>query len=468
MEALSCLLRSCAPTGTSRIHLAMSCCHGYGFEIEDGESAFAIDASAVTFGPGVLREAGDQARALGCGRVALFTDATLAKLEHVDVIRRSLREAGVDVALYDEVHVEPTDTSFLDAAAFARDGKFDGYVSVGGGSVIDTCKAAILYATYPAGLLAYVNKPIGEGRVVPGALPPHVACPTTCGTGSECTGIAVFDYLALKAKTGIASRRLRPTHALVDPTATLTLPAMVVAASGFDVLCHALESFTARAYTARRRPERPSARPLSQGRNPWSDLGSREALRLAGKFIERAVRDASDVEAREALSWAATLAGIAFGNSGVHLPHAMSYSVAGLVREYRCEGYPAGEAMVPHGISVVVGAPSVFRVTARALPERHLEAAGLLGADLRGARPDDGGELLAGELLRLMRATSVPMGLRPLGYDARDLNALTRGAIVQSRLVENAPVPIDEPAMRALFQEALVYSQPTTIPAAVP
>jgi alcohol dehydrogenase class IV len=360
--------------------------------------------------------------------------------------------------VFDEVHVEPTDQSFLRAATFAREGRFDGYVSVGGGSVIDTCKAAALYAAYPADFLAYVNKPIGEGRAIPGPLPVHVACPTTCGTGSECTGIAVFDYLAMHAKTGIASRRLRPTHALIDPTATQSLPAMVVAASGFDVLCHAIESMTARPFTARARPERATTRPLSQGSNPWSDLGSREALRLGGKYLARAVNDAADREAREGLSWAATLAGIAFGNSGVHLPHAMSYSVAGLVRDYRCEGYPSGEAMVPHGISVVVNAPSVFRATAGASPDRHLEAAALLGADLRGAGAGDAAEALASALVALMKAARVPLGLAPLGYGATDLDALARGAIVQSRLVDNAPIPVDEPAMRSLFERALSYA----------
>jgi alcohol dehydrogenase class IV len=433
------------------------CCHGYAW-VEGGDEAFAIDASAVTFGRGALGEAGDHLRALGCTRVAVFTDPLLVGLEHVATVLGAIRAAGIDVVLYDKVHVEPTDASFLEAARFASAGKFDGYVSVGGGSVIDTCKAAMLYATYPADLLAYVNKPIGEGRAVPGPLPPHVACPTTCGTGSECTGIAVFDYVAMRAKTGIASRRLRPSLALVDPSATRTLPPTVVAASGFDVLCHALESFTARAYTARPRAERPSARPLSQGRNPWSDLGSAEAMRLAGKYLVRAVNDATDDEAREGLSWAATLAGIAFGNSGVHLPHAMSYSVAGLVRDYRCEGYPSHEALVPHGISVVVGAPSVFRATARALPQRHKEAAAALGADVRGAGPGDEGEVLASEIVRLMKATRVPLGVAPLGYASADLEALTRGAIVQARLVQNAPIPIDDAAMRALFEGALTYS----------
>jgi alcohol dehydrogenase class IV len=433
----------------------MSCCH---YTLTPGnEAAFSVDASAITFGPGVLAEAGEQLRSLGCNRVALFTDATLARLEPVDAVRRSLSAAGVDTVVYADVHVEPTDVSFGAAAEFARQGRFDGYISVGGGSVIDTCKAAMLYATYPAELRAYVNAPVGDGRPVPGPLPPHVACPTTCGTGSECTGIAVFDDLTLKVKTGIASRRLRPTLALIDPTCTSTLPAMVVAASGFDVLCHALESFTARPYTARGKPDKPAMRPMSQGRNPWSDVGALEALRLGGRYFVRAVRDASDREAREGLAWAATLAGIAFGNAGVHLPHAMSYAVAGLVRDYRCAGYPQHEALVPHGISVVVGAPSVFRATAPTSPERHLQAAEVLGADVRSAAPGDAGALVSGALVELMRSAGVPNGIGGVGYEESDLPALARGAIVQKRLVDNAPMAVDEPAMRALFRGALAY-----------
>jgi alcohol dehydrogenase class IV len=434
----------------------MTCFHGYSL-VDGNESAFSVDASAITFGAGALFEAGEQLRALGCRRVALFTDRTLARLEHVERALASARAAGLDVAVYDEVHVEPTDGSFLAAAAFAQQGHFDGYLSVGGGSVIDTCKAAILYATYPADLLAYVNAPIGAARAVPGPLPPHVACPTTCGTGSECTGIAVFDYLELRAKTGIASRRLRPTLALVDPTVTRTLPAMVVAASGFDVLCHALESYTARAFTARARPDRPAARPMSQGRNPWSDVGAKESLRLAGRYLVRAVKDAADAEAREALSWAATLAGIAFGNAGVHLPHAMSYSVAGLVRGYRAPGYPQDEPLVPHGISVVVNAPSVFRATAATSPERHLAAAEALGADVRGAAPADAAEVLSRALVEAMREAGVPLGVSAVGYGEADVEALARGAVVQKRLVDNAPMPVDDDAMRTLFRGALSY-----------
>jgi hydroxyacid-oxoacid transhydrogenase len=433
----------------------MTCCH-YAL-VEGNESAFAVDPSAIAFGAGVLAETGEHFRALSCRRVALFTDTTVAGLEPVDVVLRSLRAAGIDVAVYDDVHVEPTDVSFRAATAFAAAGKFDGYLSVGGGSVIDTCKAASLYATYPADLKTYVNAPVGDGKPVPGPLPPHIACPTTCGTGSECTGIAVFDDLKLKVKTGIASRRLRPTLALIDPTCTRTLPALVVAASGFDVLCHALESYTARPFTARVRPEKPSERPMSQGRNPWSDVGSAEALRLAGRYFVRAVVDASDKEAREGLSWAATLAGIAFGNAGVHLPHAMSYAVAGLVRDYKGAGYPQHEAMVPHGISVVVNAPSVFRATAWTSPDRHIAAAAALGADVRGVGGDEAGACLSQRVIELMRASGVPNGVGGVGYREGDIDALARGSILQKRLVSNAPMPVDDAAMRSLFRGALSY-----------
>lgn len=432
----------------------MSCAHG--LALEGCESAFSIDASSITFGRGALAEIGEHARALGITRAALFTDRRLLSLPFVEAARRALEAAAIHVSVYSGVRVEPSDESFLDAAAFAREGRFDGYVSVGGGSVIDTCKAAALYATYPAPFLAYVNAPIGEGRAIPGPLPPHIACPTTCGTGSECTAIAVCDVLSLGTKTGIAARRLRPSLALIDPTCTATLPASVVAASGFDVLCHALESFTARPFSSRAKPAAPHLRPLSQGQNPWSDLGSLEALRLGGRYLERAVNDAADREAREGLAWAATLAGIAFGNAGVHLPHAMAYAVAGLVRDFRMADYPGEEPMVPHGVSVVVNAPSVFRWTAAACAERHLEAAAALGAEVRGAAAEDAGAILGAHLAGLMRRTGVPQSIAAIGYGEADLDALAERAALQKRLCDNAPRPVSSGDLRALFAGALV------------
>jgi alcohol dehydrogenase class IV len=429
----------------------MSCCHS------EFDTAFTVDASRITFGRGCVREVGDRATALGMRRVALFSDASVARLEFFDTALQSLRDAGLDVVTYTESSVEPTDESFRAATAFATETKPDGYVSVGGGSVIDTAKAANLYATHPADFADYVNAPIGAGRPVPGPLAPHIACPTTSGTGSEVTGIAIFDLLSLHAKTGIASPALRPSEALVDPDSTDTLPGEVVACSGLDVLSHALESYTARPYVRRPAPARPSLRPMSQGANPWSDLGCREALRLMGQYLERAVADAEDREAREQVMWASTLAGIAFGNAGVHAPHGMAYAVAGAVRDFRPSGYPQDEPLVPHGMAVIVNAPAVFRYTAEVSPERHLEAAQWLGADVRGAAPGDAGEVLAGRVLQLMRAVGMPNGLSGVGYTEADVATLTEGAFPQQRLLQNAPREMSRPVLSGLFRQALRY-----------
>jgi len=434
----------------------MGCCHYYALA-EGKESAFSVDITSIVFGPGVLAELGEHAKALGMTRVALFTDKRISLLPFFSSARDSLRHAGLTVAVFDEVRIEPTDKSFLEAARFAANGSFDGYVSVGGGSVIDSCKAANLYATYPADLLTYVNAPIGAGKPVPGALKPHIACPTTCGTGSECTGIAIFDLLSMQVKTGIASRRLRPSLALIDPATTYTLPKEVVAASGFDVLSHALESYTARPYTSRPKPERATLRPMSQGANPWSDVGCEGALKLVGQYLVRAVNDATDTEARDKLMYAATLAGIAFGNSGVHVPHGMAYSVAGLVREFRPAGYPQDDAIVPHGMSVIVNAPSVFRFTSSACPERHIHGASCLGAETLDASESDAGEVLARHLIRMMKQTGIPNGIAGVGYHDGDIGALCEGAFTQQRLLTNSPRPVGRDDLADMYRGAMQY-----------
>ncbi|WP_035692988.1 hydroxyacid-oxoacid transhydrogenase [Azospirillum halopraeferens] len=422
-----------------------------------GERGFTVEAAAMKFGPGMLAELGLDARSLGLRRVAVFTEPNVAETPPFRSAVDSLRREGADVVLFDGCRVEPTSASFLEAAAFARDGAFDGFVSIGGGSVIDTAKAANLYATHPADFLAYVNKPLGEGRPVPGPVRPHIACPTTCGTGSETTGVAIFDHVERRVKTGISSRHLRPTLAVVDPTTTYSLPAGVVASTGFDVLTHAIESHTARPFRTRPRPDGPAARPPYQGANPWSDIGSLEAIRLGGRYLERAVADPGDHEARDALMFAATLAGLAFGNAGVHIPHAMSYSVAGMNHAFRAAGYESAPPMVPHGLSVVLNAPAAFRFTGPAAPDAHRRAAAALGADPGGTGPEEAGAALAHRLIALMRATGLPNGLSALGYGAADIPALAAGAAAQQRLLSIAPCPVGEEELRALYADAMVY-----------
>ena len=421
------------------------------------EYGFEVDGARIKYGRGVLAEVGEAARAFGVSRAAVFIDPYLRDLPFVELALHSLRATNVDHEIYTEIAIEPTDVSFKRAAAFAVDGRFDGFVSIGGGSTIDTCKAADLYASYPAPFMEYVNAPIGGGKAIPGPLKPHIACPTTSGTGSECTGIAIFDYLEMNAKTGIRARELRPTLGVIDPDVTRTLPGMIVACSGFDLLSHALESYTALPYAQHPRHLPGTARSLSQGANPYSDYGCLAALEILGKHIVRAVKDANDDDARERMIFAAMLAGIAFGNAGCHLPHAMSYAVSGLVEDYRAPEYPVNEPMVPHGMSVILNSPSVFRFTAPTNPQRHLEAAEKLGATIRGAAPADAGDVLSARLVELMKATGIPNGLAAVGYSHEDLDALADGSFPQKSLINNAPRETSRDQLRELYASALVH-----------
>jgi len=434
----------------------MVCCqHEHYAAAEGGDYGYEVDGARITYGRGVLAEIGEAAKTLHMTRVAVFVDPHLIDKAFVKTALDALKAAKIDAVVYTDIAIEPTDVSFKKAAAFAVDGKFDGFVSIGGGSTIDTAKAADLYSTYPADFMDYVNAPIGAGRPIPGPLKPHIACPTTSGTGSECTGIAIFDLLEMNAKTGIRARELRPSLGIIDPDVTKSLPAMVVACSGFDVLSHALESYTALPYTRRPRVAPGVARPLSQGANPYSDVGCIGALTILGDYIVRAVKDPNDDEARERMMFAAMLAGIAFGNAGCHLPHAMSYAVSGLVKDFRAPDYPQQEAMVPHGMSVILNAPAVFRFTAQACPERHLDAAAKLGADIKGAGLDDAGEVLSNRIIELMQATGIPNGLSAIGYATGDIDALADGSFPQKSLINNAPRETSREQLRSLYANAL-------------
>ncbi|MEZ4401938.1 MAG: hydroxyacid-oxoacid transhydrogenase [Kofleriaceae bacterium] len=416
---------------------------------------FTVDASRVTFGPGALTEVGPRMAAHGARRVALVTDARLRQLPWFAEVAASLAAAGVDAAVFDQVAIEPTEVAVADAIRFVRAAGVDGLVSLGGGSAIDTAKLANLGTVIDPDITRFVAVPQGDGRAVDRPLLPHLACPTTSGTGSEVTGIAIFDWQARHVKTGVASPRLRPAEAVIDPRVTSTLPSAVVAASGLDVLCHAVESYTARPHTRRPAPATPLARPMSQGANRWSDLGCREALTLLGRYLVRAVTDAADAEAREQVMWAATLAGIAFGNAGVHVPHAMAYAIAGGVRDFVAAGYPSGVPLVPHGFAVAISAPAVVARLGPSDDARHLDAARCLGGELAGVGPGEGGAALADVVGGLMAAIGAPRSLATVGYAAADVAPLVTATLPQRRLLDNAPIDVDREVLTELFHAAL-------------
>ena len=419
------------------------------------ETAFSIDVSSIKFGPGITKEVGFEMKRLNATRVMVVTDPKMKNSEAVSITLNSLKQEGIDATLFDGVHVEPTDVSFKEAIAFATEGKFDGYVGVGGGSSIDTAKAANLYATYPAEFLTYVNAPIGQGVPVPGPIRPLLAIPTTSGTGSETTGTAIFDFLEMKAKTGIAHRYLRPAIGLIDPNHTLTLPAMVVASSGLDVLSHGLESYTALPYNQRTAPESPLTRPSYQGSNPISDIWAIKAIEMVSQNIVRAVHDDEDIEARSEMMLAATYAGIGFGNAGCHLPHGMSYAVSGMVRNFSPGGYPQEDPIIPHGMSVILNAPAVFRFTAPTNPERHRQAAEIMGVKSTKADTEYAGYLLGKAITNIVRKINIPNGLGAIGYQLDDIEALVTATLPQKRLLDLCPRPITHKELRQLFLESM-------------
>jgi hydroxyacid-oxoacid transhydrogenase len=421
----------------------------------DRDTAFEMAVAAVRYGAGVTREIGLELADRNLRRALIVTDPVVAKLPPLQTVVESLDASGVHWVMYDRVRVEPTEESWLDAIAFAQGQAFDAIVAVGGGSSIDTAKAVNLYTSHPpADFMDYVNKPIGKGLPVPGAVKPLIAIPTTAGTGSETTGVAIFDLTRRHVKTGISSRVLKPTIGFLDPDHTRTAPHAVAASCGLDILCHAVESYTAIPFTDRPRPDRPSTRPPYQGANPISDVWSLQAMRMVATHLVRAVEDPGDDEARASMILAASFAGIGFGNAGVHLPHAMAYPVAGGVEQYRAPGYP-DHPLVPHGFSVILNAPAVFVFTGQASPQRHLEAAEALGADVSRSRNEDAGRVLADRIRWFMQRLKVPDGLRGVGYSSSDIPTLVEGTLAQERLTKLSPRPVTAEELAQIFERAL-------------
>ncbi len=419
------------------------------------ESVFTYGAPGLKFGTGASDEIGYDLSQYAVKRVLVLTDPGVAATGHPQRVADQITQFGIETAVFDGVHVEPTDASFEAAIDFARQtGPWDAYVAVGGGSTIDTAKAVNLMTTNDGELMDYINAPVGRARAPRNALKPLVAVPTTTGTGAESTTICVLDVLALKVKTGISHARLRPTLAVVDPALTMSQPSGVTAAAGMDILCHALESYTARAFTSYDR-KTPEQRVPYCGANPISDLWSEQAMTLLSTSFRRAVHHGDDAASREQMALAATMAGLGFGNAGVHIPHANAYPIAGRVHDrcpdFRPDGYPDDEPLVPHGMAVSLTAPEAFRWTFSSSPERHLRAASLLAP----GHAYDGPDALPAVLADLMRDIAIPNGLGAIGYDEGDVDDLVEGTMKQQRLLTTAPREVTEEDAAGILRRSL-------------
>lgn len=410
------------------------------------------------FGLGVTNEVGYEAKRLGLRRVLLVTGRTLYESGKADVIKQILENEGIQVDVYYNVHIEPTDESIMDAVNFAKDKNYDGFVAFGGGSVIDTAKAVNLLTTYPAPIMDYINKPIGQGKAPPGPLKPLIAIPTTAGTGSESTGIIVLDVVKLHVKTGISHNYLRPTVALVDPLNTLSLPPMITASTGLDVLNHAIESYTARPYYSRPKPGSPAERPLYVGATPVSDMFAEKAIEWVAKYLRRAAYNGNDIEARYYMMLGASIAGIGFGHAGVHIPHAMAYPIAGMVKEWSPPDYPVNYPLVPHGIATSMGAPAALRYVAVTAPEKIAKAAQLLGVYVDPTEnPRKIGDAIYEAYIKLMQDLGLPGGLKEMGFKESDIPNLVEGTLMQQRLLSVSSRIPSKKVLEELFKEAMEY-----------
>jgi hydroxyacid-oxoacid transhydrogenase len=414
-----------------------------------------LSSNAVRLGHGLTREVGVELAERRARRVMVFVDPRVKDIYPGLTVRESLDRAGISYLWFSRIGIEPTDASFQEAIRVASSEPFDAFVAVGGGSTIDTAKAANLYSTHPAEFLEYVSRPLGRAMPVPGPLKPLIAIPTTTGTGSETTSVAVFDMVSAGTKCVIGHRYLKPVLALLDPLNTQSLPSAVVANTGLDVVSHAIESLTAVSYLEREQPDLPSQRPAYQGSNPISDVWALESLRIARRYLARAVADPDDLEARGNMLLASCFAGIGFGSAGVHLPHAMSYPVSGRVKTYRPEGYAVDHPLVPHGVSVILSTPSVIRFTAPTRPDRVMWAAEALGIDIAAVKTADAGPVLADEIRRYMEQFQVPNGLRAIGYTGSDIPMLVDGTLPQERIVKICPRPVRADDLAKMFEESM-------------
>nr|WP_228282316.1 hydroxyacid-oxoacid transhydrogenase [Rubrobacter tropicus] len=416
------------------------------------ETIFTMEATPIKYGRGAAEEVGWEVRRLRMNRVMLVSDPGVIEAGITGRIVELIEAEGVEVEVWDRSRVEPTADSLQAAADFARDGEFDGFVAVGGGTSIDTAKVSDLIATHGGEIMDYVNAPVGDGKKPPSPLKPLLAVPTTAGTGAEATTVAILDIPEQKVKTGISHQYLRPDRGLVDPLLTMSMPPEVTSSCGLDVVCHAAESYLSKPYDARPKPDSPDDRPPYQGANPIADMWSGKALEFGGKYLRRAVKDGGDVEARGAMMLGASLAGVGFGSAGVHIPHACAYPIAGLKHEWQPPGYPDDHPFVPHGWSVIVTAPAAFRFTYDAMPERHDEVAELLAGE-KIEKPDE--NTLPEILISLMKDIGAPSGVRELGYTEDDIDALVEGAMKQQRLLVGSPKDVTEEDLANILRESM-------------
>ncbi|MCS6849119.1 MAG: iron-containing alcohol dehydrogenase [Anaerolineae bacterium] len=388
----------------------------------------------ILFGCGAAERIGVEARYRNLSRALIVADPNMAKAGLVDVVRRSLDESQVESHVFDGSAPEPGAATVNAAAEAARVAQPDFIIGLGGGSNMDVAKVAAAIYTHGGSAADY----FGENHV-PGPTIPVFAVPTTAGTGSEVTAVAVIEDETRHLKLAIASPHLRPRLAIVDPLLTLTCPAKVTAESGMDALVHAVEACTVIGHDALDVPL--DARPQFSGRQPITDALAEQAIRLVGRHLRAAVYQPKNIAAREGMHLAALLAGMAFSSAGLGAAHALQYPVGAVTH-------------TPHGLGTGLLLPYVVAYLLPAAPEAFARIASWLGEDVDGMSAADAAHLCVEAIQRLKQDVGLPMRLRDIGVREEHLRPMAEQAITYTRLIRMSPRPIDIAALEGILRSA--------------
>jgi len=404
--------------------------------------------SKIKFGLGVASEIGYDLKRLGIEKCLVVTDSVMTKIGIVDKIVQPIEEQGIKATIWDKVEPEPSLKSMQDCIDSFKDGNFDGFVTVGGGSCIDSAKVIALVLTHGGTILDYMSPPFGQGKAIPGPFKPLVAVPTTAGTGSETSPSSVITFPEKMVKGALFCGR--PTLGVLDPLLTITMPSSVTAATGMDALVHAIEAYFVRPYTTRPKPATPPERPVFTGSTELTDIFAEKAIELIGKYLRLAVNNGNNLEARSSMLFASFLAGVAFTNAGVCTVHAMAYPVG-------------GQWHTPHGITNAVILPAVVEFNIPGAPERFTRIAQLLGENIEGLSIMDAAQKSVNAIIQLSKDIGMPYGLEapPFNVKDEDISRLAADTFKIQRLLVANPVPITEDDLKNMFQRAMRNWTPT-------
>ncbi|MFM1651560.1 hydroxyacid-oxoacid transhydrogenase [Brevibacillus sp. B_LB10_24] len=388
----------------------------------------------IVFGNGSIQELDKILQRLKAKNIFLVTDPGIKGAGIADKIIGLLQNAGYNVAVYDQAVPEPPIETAIECHEFAKSHMdTDAIIGLGGGSSIDLAKVVAL-------LMAHGGHPrdyFGEHRV-PGPIAPLIAIPTTAGTGSEVTSVAVLADVENNLKIGISDNYLRPAVALLDPELTVGLPPYVTACSGIDALSHAVEAYTAKNF----RYIQAEGELLFKGSLPLADALAFKAIELVAENLVLAVQQGSNLEARSNMLLGSLLAGMAFSNAGTAAAHALAYPIGGLVKS-------------PHGEVTGLLLPYVMEYNTSVEQEKMAKIALAFGVNPAGKTEKELAEAASQEVFKLVEAIGLPTKLSQIGIKAEDLPEIARKTLEINRLIRNNPRVPNQKSLEELLRKAL-------------